>query len=89
MPAGDVGIIEADNAWLQAHTCALAGSSGGVWCWGNNVDGQVQSRFVDGRRVATAMSGGRICDVVVTPCDLRRLEVALLAGYSLLLLYLG
>ena len=33
-----------------------------------------------------AMLGGRVCDVVVTPCDLRRLELALLAGVTPLLL---
>ena len=37
-----------------------------------------------------AMLGGRVYDVVVTPCDLRRLEMALLARLgSLLLLCLG
>ena len=36
------------------------------------------------------MLGGRVFDVVVTPCDLRRLEMALLAQIgSLLLLCLG
>jgi len=36
------------------------------------------------------MLGGRVCDVVVTPCDLRRLEMAPLARIdSLLLLCLG
>ena len=33
-----------------------------------------------------AMLGGRVCDVVVTPCDLRRLEMALLARIGSLLL---
>ena len=37
-----------------------------------------------------ATLGGRVYDVVVTPCDLRRLEMALLAQIgSLLLLCLG
>ena len=37
-----------------------------------------------------AMLGVGVCDVVVTPCDLRRLEMVPLAGIvSLLLLCLG
>jgi len=36
-----------------------------------------------------AMLGGRVCDVVVTPCDLRSLEMARPRISSLLLLCLG
>ena len=35
------------------------------------------------------MLGGRVFDVVVTPCDVRRLEMAVALTGSLLLLYLG
>ena len=39
---------------------------------------------------AERLVGGRVCDVVVTPFDLRRLEMAPQARIgSLLLLYLG
>ena len=42
------------------------------------------------RRGGGAMLGGLVYDVIVTPCDLRRLEMALLAQIgSLLLLCLG
>ena len=42
------------------------------------------------RRGGGAMLGGLVYDVVVTPCDVRRLEMALLARIgSLLLLCLG
>ena len=42
------------------------------------------------RRGGVAMLGGLVYDVIVTPCDLRRLEMALLAQIgSLLLLCLG
>ena len=42
------------------------------------------------RRGGGAMLGGLVYDVVVTPCDVRRLEMALLARVgSLLLLCLG
>ena len=36
-----------------------------------------------------AMLGGRVCDVVVTPCDVRRLEIQRPSNDSLLLLCLG
>ncbi len=36
-----------------------------------------------------AMLGGRVCDVVVTPCDVRRLEMVLARIVSFLLLCLG
>ena len=31
---------------FQFHTCAIVGSSGGLWCWGKNDDGQVWKFFV-------------------------------------------
>ena len=71
---------------LQVHTCAIVGSSGGLWCWGYNEFGQVQGRFVEGWRGGAAKLGGRVCDVAVTPCDVRRLEMAPLARIGLLLL---
>ena len=72
---------------LQWSTCAIVGS-GGLKCWGWNPYGQVQGRFVEGAE-GGAMSGGRVCDVVVTPCDLRRLEMARPRIDPLLLLCLG
>ena len=57
-----------------------------------NDHGQVQGRFVEGGRGGVALLGGRVCDVVVTPCDLRRLEMArqvLVLIDSLLLLCQG
>ena len=78
---------------LQDHTCAIVGSSGELKCWGWNDFGQVQGRFLEGRGgvVVTggAMLGERVCDVVVTPCDLRSLEMARPRMGSLMLLCLG
>jgi len=46
----------------------------------------VQGRFVEGGGWGGAMLGGWVCDAVVTPCDVRRLEMVLARIGSLLLL---
>ncbi len=74
---------------LQSHTCAIVGLSGGLLCWGWNGNGQVQGCFVEGWRGYAAKVGGWVCDVVVTPCDVRRLEMVLARPDALLLLCLG
>ena len=45
--------------------------------------------FRGGGGRGVAMLGGRVCDVVVTPCDVRRLEITRSQIDALLLLYLG
>jgi hypothetical protein len=55
------------------------------------MNGQVRRHLVEGGKGGGAMLGGRICNVVVTPFDVRRLEMALAftGVHSLLLLCLG
>ena len=46
--------------------------------------------FRGGAEGGVVVLGGQVCDVVVTPCDVRRLEMEPLAQIdALLLLYLG
>ena len=54
--------LELTHAFAQYHTCAIAGSSGGLLCWGNNGNGQVPwgvlGGFVVGERDVGRVTGG-------------------------------
>ena len=51
--------------------------------------GRCQGVLLRGGGGGAAKLGGRVCDVVVTPCDVRRLEITRARIGSLLLLCLG
>ncbi len=79
-----VGYLELTLAFAGSHVCDC-----GV-IWRLMVLGE-ERRRAGARGVGWAvMLGGRVCDGVVTPCDLRRLETEQLAILGLfLLLFLG
>jgi len=51
--------------------------------------GRCQGVLLRGGGGGAAMLGGRVCDVVVTPCDVRRLEIQRPRNGTFLLLCLG
>jgi len=81
--------LELNHATAVTHVCNY-----GV-IWRLMVLGEQQLRagaraFHGGGEGGGAMLGGRVCDIVVTSCDLRRLEMAPgTISNSLLLLCLG
>jgi len=87
--AGDIVMFGADTRVCRFTRVRLWDHLEAYGVGGGTTMGRCKGRFSEGGRGGGAMLGGRVCDVVVTPCDVRRLEMARPRIGSLLLLCRG
>ena len=81
---------------LGADTCICSATRVRLWdrleaygVGGRTARGRCQGVLLRGGGGGAAKLGGRVCDVIVTPCDVRRLEITRVRIDRLLLLCLG